>query len=283
MEGAHLRHGSWLGTLRVVRPLDSLRSLLRALVAGAALLVPIGAAAAATQDAAPLVAAAADLRYALDEIAADFKRATGHDVRIVYGSSGNFRRQIAEGAPFELFLSADEAYVLALAREGFMADEGVLYATGRLALVVPQGSPLKLDGDLADLAAAVADGRVRRFAIANPEHAPYGRAAREALQKAGAWDGIQERLVLGENVAQAAQFAVSGSTQGGIVALSLARSPDVQGRARFAVIPERMHAPLVQRMALTRRAQATAREFYDWLRGPQARAVLVRYGFAAPG
>ena len=261
---------------------DLRRAILRGCMACAVILAVFPLARAAGPDAAPLVAAAADLRYALDEIAADFKRATGHDVRIVYGSSGNFRRQIAEGAPFELFLSADEAYVLALAREGFMADEGVAYATGRIALVVPAGSPLKLDGELADVAAAVADGRVRRFAIANPEHAPYGRAAREALQKAGAWDAIHDRLVLGENVAQAAQFAVSGSTQGGIVALSLARSPAVQGRARFVVIPERMHAPLVQRMALTRRAQATAREFYDWLRGPQARAVLVRYGFAAP-
>ena len=259
------------------------RRVLCTLFACALMQAPFPSARAADPDAAPLVAAAADLRFALNEIAADFKRATGHDVRIVYGSSGNFRRQIAEGAPFDLFLSADEAYVLALAREGFMADEGVPYATGRLALVVPEGSPLKLDGELADLAAAVVDGRVRRFAIANPEHAPYGRAAREALQRAGAWDAIQDRLVLGENVAQAAQFAVSGSTQGGIVALSLARSPDVQGRARFVVIPARMHAPLVQRMALTRRAQTTAREFYAWLRGPQARAVLQRYGFAAPG
>ncbi len=261
---------------------DRRRKLLHVLVLGM-LQAPLSPALAAAPDAAPLVAAAADLRFALDEIAADFKRATGHDVRIVYGSSGNFRRQIAEGAPFELFLSADEAYVLALAREGFMVDDGVAYAIGRLALVVPAGSPLKLDGELADLAAAVADGRVRRFAIANPEHAPYGRAAREALQKAGAWDAIRDRLVLGENVSQAAQFAVSGSAQGGIVALSLARSPEVQGRGRFVAIPERMHAPLVQRMALTKRAQATAREFYAWLAGPQARAVLVRHGFAAPG
>jgi len=259
------------------------RAVVRGCVACAVMLAAFPVALAAVADAAPLVAAAADLRFALDEIAADFRRATGHDVRIVYGSSGNFRRQIAEGAPFELFLSADEAYVHALAREGFLADEGVPYATGRLALVVPEGSPLKLDGELGDLATAAGDGRVRRFAIANPEHAPYGRAAREALQKAGAWDAIRDRLVLGENVAQATQFAVSGSTQGGIVALSLARSPDVQGRARFVVIPERMHAPLVQRMALTRRAQSTAREFYAWLRGPQARAVLARHGFGAPG
>jgi molybdate transport system substrate-binding protein len=262
---------------------DRRRKVLYALVAFGTLLTPFSPAFAAAPGTAPLVAAAADLRFALDEIAADFKRATGHDVRIVYGSSGNFRRQIAEGAPFELFLSADEAYVLALSREGFMVDDGVPYAIGRLALVIPEGSPLKLDGELADLAAAVADGRVRRFAIANPEHAPYGRAAREALQKAGAWDALRGRLVLGENVAQATQFAVSGSTQGGIVALSLARSPEVRDRARFVVIPERMHAPLVQRMALTRRAQATAREFYAWLRGPQARAVLERYGFGAPG
>ena len=231
---------------------------------------------------APLIAAAADLRFALDEIAADFRRATGQDVRIVYGSSGNFRRQIAEGAPFELFLSADESYIVALAREGFMIDDGVPYAIGRIALVVPAGSPLKLDGELVDLAAAASDGRVRRFAIANPEHAPYGRAAREALQKARAWDALQDRLVLGENVAQATQFAVSGGAQGGIVALSLARSPEVAGRARFVVIPDQMHAPLVQRMALTRRAQSTAREFYAYLQGPQARAVFLRHGFAAP-
>ena len=260
---------------------DRRRKLLHVLVLGM-LQAPLSPALAAASDAAPLVAAAADLRFALDEIAADFKRATGHDVRIVYGSSGNFRRQIAEGAPFELFLSADEAYVLALARGGFMVDDGVAYAIGRLALVVPAGSPLKLDGELGDLAAAVADGRVRRFAIANPEHAPYGRAAREALQKAGAWDSIRDRLVLGENVSQAAQFAVSGSAQGGIVALSLARSPEVQGRGRFVAIPERLHAPLVQRMALTKRAQATAREFYAWISGPQARAVLLRHGFTVP-
>ncbi len=241
-----------------------------------------GLAEAAAPADAPLVAAAADLRFALDEIAADFRRATGQEVRIVYGSSGNFRRQIAEGAPFELFLSADEAYIIALAREGFLLDDGVPYAIGRIALVVPEGSPLKLDGELVDLAAAVGAGRVRRFAIANPEHAPYGRAAREALQKARAWDGLQDRLVLGENVAQATQFAISGGAQGGIVALSLARSPEVAGKARYAVIPESMHAPLVQRMALTKRAQSTARAFYAYLRGPQARAVFERHGFAAP-
>ncbi len=232
---------------------------------------------------APLVAAAADLRFALDDIAAQFARGTGNTVRIVYGSSGNFRRQIAEGAPFEMFLSADEALVFALAKEGRTLDEGAPYATGRIVLVVPEGSALKLDPRLQDLAPAVADGRVRKFAIANPEHAPYGRAAQEALTAAGAWDAIVPHLVLGENVAQAAQFALSGSAQGGIVALSLAMAPGVLGSARYVPIPESMHRPLSQRMVLTKRAGATARAFYEYLQQPAARAVFKRYGFALPG
>ena len=227
---------------------------------------------------APLVAAAADLRFALDDVAAAFAREHG-PVRIVYGSSGDFRRQIAEGAPFELFLSADESYVLALAREKKLVDDGVIYAIGRLALVVPPGSPLALDPTLGDLAAAVTSGRVKKFAIANPEHAPYGRAAREALMSAGIWQAIEPRLVLGENVAQAAQFAVSGSAQGGLVALSLALAPRALGEARHVAIPASMYAPLRQRMALTRRAGATARAFYDYLQQPAAREVLARYGF----
>jgi len=232
---------------------------------------------------APLIAAASDLRFALDEVAAQYRQNTGQAVRIVYGSSGNFRRQIAEGAPFELFLSADETYVLALTKEGHTIDHGMLYAIGRIALVVPEGSTLAPDGELRDLAAAVREGRVRKFALANPEHAPYGRAAQEALTADGAWDGLQGLLVSGENVAQAAQFAVSGSAQGGIIALSLALAPGVLGTAKFAPIPERLHRPLRQRMALTRRAGAAARAFYQYLQQPAARSVFRRYGFALPG
>ncbi len=258
------------------------RSLLRAGAGIAALALALGAGAAVAADP-PLVAAAADLRFALDEIVAAYMKETGQPVKVVYGSSGNFRRQIAEGAPFELFLSADEGYVLALAKEGFTVDDGVPYATGRLALVVPEGSPLKLDASLGDIAPAVAEGRLRKFAIANPEHAPYGRAAREALQRAGAWDVLASPRVLGENVAQAAQFATSGSAQGGIVALSLALAPGALGSARYVAIPASMHLPLRQRMVLTKRARAAAREFYRYLQEPAARAVLARYGFALPG
>jgi molybdate transport system substrate-binding protein len=278
-----LRVAPGLGRLRLMVSRPLARAAARAIPVIALVLVACLPAAPAAADDAPLVAAASDLRFALDEIAGSFARDTGRQVRLVYGSSGNFRRQIAEGGPFELFLSADEAYVFALTKEGFTIDDGVLYAIGRIALVVPEGSKLKLDPNLHDVAAAVADGRLRKFAIANPEHAPYGRAAQEALMAGGAWESVRSHLVLGENVAQAAQFATSGSTQGGIVALSLALTPGVLGPARYVPIPDNMHEPLRQRMALTKRAQASAREFYGYLQQPAARAVLQRYGFALPG
>jgi molybdate transport system substrate-binding protein len=254
-----------------------MRAALRSL-----LLVLLAAAWPARADDA-LIAAASDLRFALDEIVADFARDGGGSVRVVYGSSGNFRRQIAEGAPFDLFMSADERYVFDLAKEGRLADDGVVYAVGRLALVVPAGSPLALDPTLVDLSKAVADGRVKKFAIANPEHAPYGRAAREALTSVGVWSAIEPKLVLGENVSQAAQFAASGSAQGGLVALSLALAPRALGDARHVAIPQSMHAPLRQRMALTMRAGEVARRLYGYLQQPAARAVLRRYGFAIAG
>ncbi len=231
---------------------------------------------------APNVAAAADLKFALSEIAANYEKETGKTVKLSFGSSGNFARQIAQDAPFELFLSADEAYIQQLAAQGFLIDAGRRYAIGRIALLTPHGSKLALDGELKDLAAAVADGRVQRFAIANPEHAPYGRAARTALQRVGIWDKLQGKLVLGENVAQAAQFATSGSAQGGIVAWSLLKAPEMAKLGQGVLIPENFHPPLHQRMALTRKASAAARQFYDYLQQSAARAVFEHYGFALP-
>jgi molybdate transport system substrate-binding protein len=239
--------------------------------------------AAAGHAQAPVIAAAANVKYALDEIAERFQGDTGHALRITYGSTGNFAQQIANGAPFQLFLAADEATVDRLADAGLTRDRGAVYATGRLVLFVPKGSPLKADAGLADLGAAVRDGRVRRFAIANPEHAPYGRAAQQALERAGVWEAIRPRLVLGESVSQAMQFAASADAQGGLVPLALTTTPQVAAAGTAVLLPESMHDPLRQRMALLKPAGPVAERFYAYLQGPASRAILVRHGYAVPG
>ena len=234
------------------------------------------------QNLVPTVAAASDLKFALDEVAARFERETGNKLRLVFGSSGNFKTQILQGAPFHLFMSADENFVYELADAGKTMDRGRAYGVGRIGIMVPPGSPLKADGELKDLAAALKDGRLQKFAIANPEHAPYGARAQEALQHAGLWQAIQPRLVLGENIAQTAQFALSGSTQGGIVAQSLALAPALAQRGKFALIPEAWHQALRQRMVLMKDAPANARRFYDYLSTPAAQEILTRHGFVMP-
>lgn len=245
-------------------------------------MIVLCAGAARAQTAGPVVAAASDLQFALEEIAAAFRAETGMDVRLALGSTGNFARQIREGAPFELFMAADETFIEALHAEGFTRDAGVLYALGRLVMIVPHGSTLEADGNLDTLAAALEAGRITRFAIANPDHAPYGMRAREALVHRGLWEALQPRLVQGENVSQAAQFALSGNAQGGIIAYSLALAPQVAERGSFALIPQEWHQPLRQRMALLNNATPAAEAFYDYVDGPSARAIMERYGFALP-
>ena len=200
----------------------------------------------------------------------------------MFGSSGNFYSQILQNAPFHLFMSADEDFVYKLFDAGKAVDRGSAYAVGRIGIIVPKGSPLKADGELKDLAAALKDGRLQKFAIANPEHAPYGARAREALQHAGLWEAIQPKLVLGENISQTAQFATSGSTQGGVIALSLAKAPAIGGLGDFALIPENWHRPLRQRMVLIKNAPPEARAFYAYVASPAAQEIMVRYGFAMP-
>lgn len=230
----------------------------------------------------PVVAAAADLQFAIEEIAAKFTEETGMRVRLAMGSTGNFARQIREGAPFEIFMAADEQFIADLHRDGFTRDAGALYGIGRIVLMVPHGSPLPADGGLDALAAMLAAGDITRFAIANPDHAPYGMRAREALIAKGLWEALQPVLVLGENVSQAAQFALSGNADGGIIAYSLARAPTVRARGTYALVPEEWHQPLRQRMALLRPAGPVAEAFYDYLQSPPARAIMDRYGFAVP-
>jgi len=249
----------------------------------AALLTVVGSAFVPAAESAPAVAAASDLKFALEEIAGHFRTDSGRDVRLTFGSSGNLARQIEQGAPFELFLSADEDLVFGLADKGLTRDRGALYAIGRIVLFVPAGSSIAPDPDLEGLRRALVAGQVNHFAIANPEHAPYGRAAEQALRRAGLWPRLQGRLVLGENVSQAAQFAVGGDTEGGIIAYSLALAPTMASRGRFALLPETWHAPLRQRMVLMKGATADGASFYTYLQGPVARAIMERHGFMLPG
>jgi molybdate transport system substrate-binding protein len=237
----------------------------------------------ARAETAPAIAVAENVKFAIDELAAAFKRESGRALRLSTGSSGKFAQQIRQGAPFELFLSADEESVFRLADAGLTRGRGLVYAAGRLVIFAPHGSPVAPDEALAGLRAALAAGKLKRFAIANPEVAPYGQRAVEALAHAGLWDQVKPLAVMGENIAQAAQFASSGSAEGGIVALSLALAPELARRGRYALIPAAWHKPLAQRMVLMKTASPAAEAFYRYLQTPAAQTVFERHGYTVPG
>ena len=221
----------------------------------------------------------------MEEAAAQFTQQTGHTLRLNFGSSGNFRRQIAQGAPFELFLSADEEFVQALYNEGYVDNAGVIYARGRLAWVQPAGrySVPSEQAPLAGVQEAITaweEGQRLRIAIASPEHAPYGMAARDVLQKAGLWEASEPLRVQGENVSQAMQFALSDEARGGLVAYSLAVAPALAERSEAVLMPETWHTPLRQRMVLTPQAGEVAHAFYEWLQQADAKAIFETYGFS---
>ena len=211
------------------------------------------------------------------EIAAAFRRDHHHVVRFTAGSSGNLMRQIVQGAPFELFASADERFIQTLFERGLTRDQGRIYAIGRIGLFRPRGS--RVGPGLSDFAPAISQGRLELIAIANPEHAPYGRAAREAMQHAAIWELVQAALVTGENAAQAMQFALSGAVDVAIVPMSFRHEARVSLSGRFTPIPTTWHSPLTQRMALLHNASAIAEEFYRYMGTPPARQVLSRYGY----
>ena len=231
----------------------------------------------------PVIAAASDLSYALVKISAQFTRETGQKIRLSFGSSGNLKRLIEQGAPFEMFMSADENYVFQLAEQGHTVDRGQVYALGRLALFAPQGSALAQSLNFAALPILLAEGKVRKFAIANPRHAPYGRAAREALTNLHLWDEIQHALVFGESASQATLFAVSGATQGAIIPHSLALNPAIAEQGSFRLIDENLHSPLRQRMVLLNDAGDTARQFYHYLQTDAVQETMRKFGFTVSG
>ena len=224
------------------------------------------------------MAAASDLRPAFEALEPAFETSCDCDVTFSFGSSGTFATQIEQGLPVDVFASANEAYVDALDREGLIAaDSKRSYAVGRIVVAVradADGAPETLEGLVA--------ARFERVAIANPEHAPYGVAAKQALTSAGLWDEIEPRLVLAENATQAAQFVESGDADAGIVPLSLAiQSGD---RLQYALVDERLHEPLVQAAAVIERSDEPdlARAFIAFIVGPEGRPIMERFGFVPP-
>ncbi len=277
MESARTKPREWtdsprIGYLYLMRtPLASVRCLATAILCVLATRAP-----ALAQPIA--VAAASDLQAALPAIASSFERDTGLKVQITFGSSGNFFTQIQNGAPFDLFLSADIDYPRRLDDAG-LTTRGSLYqyATGRLVLWARKDAGIDLSRGLAVLT----DARVRRVAIANPEHAPYGRAAVAALHHEGLYDRVKDKLVLGENISQAAQFAQSGAADVGIVALAIARSPALEVAGAYVELPAASYPPIAQGAVVLASSarKAAAQRFVDYLKTPAARRILESYGF----
>ena len=229
-----------------------------------------------------VVAAAADMNAALPQIVEAYTKETGQTVKFSFGSSGNLANQIRNGAPFDVFFSADEDYPRQLIAEELAAKDTLYrYAVGRLVLWIPADSPLNVSklGILALL-----DPSVRKIAIANPAHAPYGRAGEAALRHFGIYDQVSSRLVLGENVSQAAQFVESGNAQAGLIALSHALAPALKGKGRYWTVPLDAYPTLNQAAVVLSRSkqQDAARRFLEFLRTPEATSLLGSYGFSVP-
>jgi molybdate transport system substrate-binding protein len=227
------------------------------------------------------IAAAADLSAVFPQVVASFEKETGKKVRINYGSSGQFLLQIENGAPFDIFFSADVQYPQRLESEG-LTQPGTLYkyAIGKIVLYVPNGSQLDLSRGLRTLQSSAA----KRIAIANPQHAPYGRAAVEALRKEGLYDSLQSKFVMGENISQTAQFVQSGNADAGIVALSLAISPAMKNAGCFVEIPLSDYTPLEQAAVVLKSSKdkATAALFLNYIKKPEIARLLADYGFSMP-
>jgi molybdate transport system substrate-binding protein len=227
------------------------------------------------------VAAASDLQTVLPEIVSRFERSASVPVRVAYGSSGNFVSQIQNGAPFDLFLSADDQYVARLVAAKLADGSSVTaYASGRLAIWTRRDRGL----DLAPGITVASSPRVRRISIANPDHAPYGRAAVDALRHAGIYDAVRSKLVLGENVAQAAQFAQTGNADIGIIAFALTLAPAMQAQGQTVEVPQSAFAPIRQTGTVIARSshQELGKRFLAFLTQPEIAALLQRSGFGPP-
>ena len=254
--------------------------LLRSVALALAVVLP--RAAPAAPERAVAVAVAANLKPAFEEIAARFQAAhPGVAVRATFGASGNFFAQLANGAPFDLFLSADAEFPAKIVEKGLADGKAFTYACGKLVVWVPKGSTVDLEGQGL---AALAGPAVKKIAIASPELAPYGRAAKAALERAGLYHALKDRIVTGQNVSQAAQFVQSGNAQAGFLPLSLARTPPLSDEGRAWLVPPSSHARIEQAGVVLAAAKepALARALAAFLAGDAAREVLERFGYDLP-
>lgn len=230
-----------------------------------------------------VIAAASDLNFAFKELVQAFEQKTGHHVKLSLGSSGNFFSQIQNGAPYDLYFSADIRYPQKLIEGGHgLPDSLYAYAIGRIVLWVPARSSVPIEQKGLE---ALLDGSIKKIAIANPKHAPYGRAAVSALEHTRLYERVKDRLVFGENISQAAQFVESGAADAGIIALSLALAPAMKAAGKYWEIPSDLHPALEQGAVLLKGAQnqTVAKSFLDFLKGQEGQAIMRRYGFMVPG
>jgi len=227
------------------------------------------------------VAAASDLHFAIKELIVEYEKQTGHHVKLSLGSSGNFYAQLQQGAPFDLYFSADIGYPKKLEEAGLTVPGSLYrYAVGRVVLWAPKQSPVEVSKGLTVLR----DAAVRKIAIANPKHAPYGRAAVAAMERSQVYAEVKDRLVLGENISQAAQFIESGACDVGIIALSLAMAPIMKSAGSYWLIPAEAHPPLEQGAVIMKQSkqQDAARHFLQFMQSPQGQELMTRYGFTLP-
>ena len=227
------------------------------------------------------VAAASDLTFAFKDVAANFQKQSGDSVKLSFGSSGNFFSQIQNGAPYDLFFSADISYAKKL-EAAELTEPGTLYqyATGKIVLWVPAGSALEVNKGLAILT----DPAIHKISIANPEHAPYGRAAVAAMQHQGIYDQLKDKIVMGENISQAAQFVQSGNAEIGIIALSLALAPTMKDKGKYFEIPSGDYPAIEQAVVVLKSSKKkdVAKKFIAFLRQPESVEIMQRYGFVVP-
>ena len=227
------------------------------------------------------VAAASDLSFAFKELVQTFEQQTGEHVKLTLGSSGNFFSQIQNGAPFDLYFSADIGYPRKLEEAGLTVPGSLYpYAVGRIVLWTGNGSHLDLSKGLEILR----EPTIKKIAIANPKHAPYGRAAVAAMEYFKVYDQVKDKLILGENISQATQFIESGACDIGIIALSLALAPTMKTRGTYWEIPATAHSPLEQGAVILKQSKnpEAARQFLEFIKGPHGQEVMKRYGFALP-